>query len=663
MAKKNADPNAELENRIRFETLISDISAHFVKLPSGEVDSEIERALKRILNFFDVDRCGVMEVRENKKFVRLTHACYAEGVEPVPKDINLAELFPWTYEKLIIKGQPARIGRMSELPPEAEQDRRSCLASGVKSFLSIPLFCIQGIRYLLAIQSLRNERAWPKEFIPRLNLLGEIFVNALERRSRDQALSESESRLNLAADSAGAGLWTLDIVTGFLWLTEKTRELFSLPRDGEITFEQFFNAVHPDDREQIRRTVYQAQQSKEETSVEYRIIRPDGSIRWMASSGRIHSGAYEEMNCLMGVSIDITERKQKEESLRFSEARVASAVDVAGLGFYETGDDARVIFLDDRIRALLGVPPDEEPRGREYWLAHIHPEDFPQVFQASKGVREGGLDRFAIEYRYMHPSHGLLWLHHLAHVLKRNADGHATSSVGVIWDITDRKLAEEKLLASQETLRAFTSKLLTIQEEERRRLARELHDDFTQRLAVLAMDMARLELSAKTENAKFTPKLKHIREQIVKLSTDILDVSRQLHPSIIDDLGLGRAIQSECSNFTQRMGIVIDYTQGNISSTINRDISVTLFRITQEALRNIHKHAQVKEAAVSLIGKDDHIILTIQDKGTGFNPDNTRQTHGLGLFSMKERVQLIGGVFSIDTAPGQGTQIKVVVPL
>jgi len=234
---------------------------------------------------------------------------------------------------------------------------------------------------------------------------------------------------------------------------------------------------------------------------------------------------------------------------------------------------------------------------------------------------------------------------------------------GVDKDITERKRAEKNLMDSREALRAFASRLLTIQEEERRRLARELHDDFTQRLAVMAMDMSKLELSAKAANTKYEPKLKHIKDQIIKLSTDIHDISRQLHPSIIDDLGLERAIQSECINFTRQTGIIINYKSTNIPLKISRDISVGLFRITQEALRNIQKYAHVKDAEVCLVGGDNSITLTIHDSGVGFDPVCIRPTHSLGLFSMQERAQLIQGVFSIDSAPGRGTQIKVVVSL
>jgi PAS domain S-box-containing protein len=422
---------------------------------------------------------------------------------------------------------------MTELPPEAEQDRLSWAAMGAKSNLTIPLFDTKGVQYLLAIHSIHKERDWPQEFVPRLKLLGEIFINAIEHRNKDQALRESEDRLSMALNAAGAGVWSMDIQSKQVWASESERELFGFSADEHITFDSFMRVIHPDDRESVRTAVEKTLRTKTPLFVEYRITRPDGSVCWIAARGCPHYNAKAEPDRLMGVSVNITERKR----------------------------------------------------------------------------------------------------------------------------------AEKKLFESRDTLRAFASRLMTIQEEERRRLARELHDDFTQRLAVLVMDMSKLEISAKAASTKFVPKLKQIREQIVELCTDIHDISRQLHPSIIDDLGLGRAIESECVNFTKHTGIVINYKPINVPLKISRDISVDLFRITQEALRNIQKYAHVKNADVCLVGGDNNITLTIHDSGIGFDTDRVRQSHSLGLFSMEERAQLIQGVFSMDSAPGRGTLIKVVVPL
>lgn len=460
MDDTNISLHEELENRIRFETLISDISARFVRLPSDEIDSEIERNLKQIMDFFDVDRCGVLEVHKDKPFFHVTHACYAESIEQVSKDINLAHLFPWAYEKLIVKGVPVRLNRMTELPPEAEQDRLSWSAMGVKSSLTIPLFCTQGVRYVLTIQSLINEHDWPKEFIPRLTLLGEIFINALERRNAYQALSESESSLGLAADSAEAGLWMLDLSTGVFWLTAKTRDLFGFPSDNEITFEYFMNVVHPDDREQVRHAVDHAGQSKEITSVQYRIVRPDGNIRWMLSHGRIHSSTCEEMNRLMGVSIDITERIRAEEAFYSSEARLAASAELAGLGCYEVNFEEPSIFTDARFGDICGVPVGRH-KGLEVlrlWMEYLHPDDRHYILRERDKLHKGEINHINIEYRYLHPTEGQKWLHHMACVAKRNTAGSTVCSYGVIRDITEqRRLWERNQTATEEWRVTFDS--------------------------------------------------------------------------------------------------------------------------------------------------------------------------------------------------------------
>lgn len=442
MAKANKHILAELENRIRFETLISDISARFVRLPSDTVDGEIERALKQVLVFFEVDRCGMLGVHADKEFVWLTHACYAEGVEPISKEINLAELFPWTYRKLT-KGLSVSVGRLSELPSEAEHDRLSCLATGVKSYLSTPLFCSQGIRYLLAIQSLRNERDWPKEFIPRLTLLGEVFVNALERRNTDQALRESESRLNLAADSAGAGLWTLDIATGTFWLTEKTRELFGFPPDSKISFEQYLNVVYPADRERIRQAVDHAQQSKEKTFVQYRIIRPDRSIRWMVSRGRIHSGVSDETHLFMGVTIDITERKQLQDEVKKAAEEWQITFDTIQDLIMVLDCEFKIIRTNRATESFLGLPPDKILGRPCHILMHMAGMPFESC-PAAKALKTKQHEEAEVYFDQKN-----VWLLISATPIFDD-QGRITGFIHTAKDMTERKRAEEELLRLRE---------------------------------------------------------------------------------------------------------------------------------------------------------------------------------------------------------------------
>ncbi len=177
-----------LEERLRFEKMLSDISAHFVNIPADQIDVEIENALKEILEFFHFDRCGLLGFSQDRKKLLVTHSAYAEGIEHVSGDMDLINLFPWCYERLVKKGKHISISRLEELPEEADLDRQSHAAMGILSFLDVPLFIGGTISHVFVINSMRRHRTWPEEYIPRLRLLGEIFVNAIERRQMEEQL-------------------------------------------------------------------------------------------------------------------------------------------------------------------------------------------------------------------------------------------------------------------------------------------------------------------------------------------------------------------------------------------------------------------------------------------------------------------------------------------
>jgi signal transduction histidine kinase len=208
----------------------------------------------------------------------------------------------------------------------------------------------------------------------------------------------------------------------------------------------------------------------------------------------------------------------------------------------------------------------------------------------------------------------------------------------------------------------LADRLLEAQESERRRLAREMHDDMTQRLAVLAIDAGKLEQELQSTPGPTLDKLRQMREGLIKLTDDVHAISRRLHPSIIDDLGLVDAIESECTNFHRRYGIPVIWRAEEIRPDIPKNIALSIYRVVQESLRNVAKHAGATEITVSLSCNENYINLFIQDNGIGFDLKKEKRTSGLGLASMKERVYLVQGDFSIRTQKGQGTILEVQVP-
>lgn len=303
-----------LRERLNFESLITDLSAHLVQVLPTDVERAIEEAIHRVNDFFGSDRCGILAVDTQRERAWVTHIYCGEGIPTVSGELNLVELFPWAYHRLINENRATNVARLDALPPEADVDASSWKAMGVKSSLDVPVPCGGTIRHVVVIQSFGQECDWPEEYIPRLRVLGEAIVNALERRRALEELRIHEARLSLAADSADAGLWELDLQSRCFWATPKAYELYGFDVDSTVSFEAFLNVVHGEDRERVRQEVEESIAMDKEFSSEYRIVQPGNRVRWMAVRARTAHGIMPE-KCLTGVSIDVTTRKESELAL------------------------------------------------------------------------------------------------------------------------------------------------------------------------------------------------------------------------------------------------------------------------------------------------------------------------------------------------------------
>jgi signal transduction histidine kinase len=240
-------------------------------------------------------------------------------------------------------------------------------------------------------------------------------------------------------------------------------------------------------------------------------------------------------------------------------------------------------------------------------------------------------------------------------------DGVLSAMHGAGRDITAAKLAEKELIRGRSEHQALNERLINELEEERRYLSREIHDGFSQEIAVLIFETERFVSTSTGENRqKARTMVTHLR----KLAEDMHRVARRLHPSILTDLGLPAALRAACHSLANQTGIPVTFKLRSVPETIPENIALCLYRVAEEALQNIRKHARASaEVKVLLSATPRQLLMTIKDIGDGFDLAKVRSKGGLGLVSMEERVRLIHGLLSIESAPRKGTVVTVRVPM
>jgi PAS domain S-box-containing protein len=362
-----------------------------------------------------------------------------------------------------------------------------------------------------------------------------------------------------------------------------------------------------------------------------------------------------------GIQRDITdrrraeqERKRAEETLHESERNLADAQARAHLGSWvESLTDHKLIWSDELYR-LWGLEPRSVEPNREIFLRGVHPEDRAHVQQALDGslVR---LRPFDCVHRVMRPDGSIRFAHAQGEAIT-NAQGQVVQFVGTVLDITEQKLAE-KALAS------VTRRLFEAQEQERARIARELHDDINQRLAMLTIHLGQVQAEFPDLPAEVIRRIGTLKKESAEISSDIQSLSHELHLAKLEYLGITTAMKAFCKEFGTQQRVEIDFEIHEVPIDLPPDASLCLFRVLQEALHNSVKHSGVRHFEVRLREISDEVHLTVRDSGAGFDAKAAKQSQGLGLVSMEERLKLVNGTFSIESQSHVGTTIHARVPI
>jgi PAS domain S-box-containing protein len=341
-----------------------------------------------------------------------------------------------------------------------------------------------------------------------------------------------------------------------------------------------------------------------------------------------------------------------QDVLRESEERFRLVADTAPALIWMSGTDKRCNFFNHGWLSFRGRTMEQELG--EGWVSGVHPDDVEHclaIYSTSFDAR----DEFEIEYRLRRFDGEYRCIVDYG-TPRFESDGAFRGYIGSCIDITDRKVSET-------SLRELSGRLINAQEEERTRIARELHDDLSQRMALLNVGLEQFELGMTRLSAASRQQLHDIAETSEEVSSIIHNLSHQLHPSKLDTLGLVASLIGLCREFSAQYHLQAQFFHHNFPARIPKDVTLCLFRIVQEALRNVVKHSGAGEAQVELSGHSKGIDLCISDSGAGFSPESAQRYAGLGLVSMRERLRLVGGQLSVESEPLRGTRIRVHVPL
>ncbi len=355
----------------------------------------------------------------------------------------------------------------------------------------------------------------------------------------------------------------------------------------------------------------------------------------------------------MALAAVAEESKDTEQALRRRDRELNDAQRLAHTGSWQWDPGSDAVTWSAELYRLARYDPKLPPPSFKDQGRFFAPKSWDRLMLSVERTLQTGAP-YELDLEAVLSDGTKLWLTSRGEAVV-DAKGHPIYLRGTIQDITDRKLTQDSLLA-------LTGRLITAQEEERARIARELHDDLSQRMALLQIGLEQFKEGMPDLSSDAQQQLDNVAELAMEVSSDVRGLSHQLHPSILDTLGLVGSLRSFCREFSAQHKVQVQFLHTDIPGEISKDVTLCLFRITQEALRNVVKHSRAAEAEVNISGNADEIELCISDSGQGFDVESVKGAVGLGFVSMRERLRLVGGHLSISSEPSHGTRIRVRIP-
>jgi PAS domain S-box-containing protein len=491
-----------------------------------------------------------------------------------------------------------------------------------------------------------------------IGLVG-MTADITERKHVEEALRASEERSRVIVQKSPVAML---VVRGsepqpelVKLANDKFTALFGYSIEEVPDIAHWWPLAYPD--EAYRGTVRAEWQARVREAVKNRCeIAPmeakvrckDGSYRYI----EFHFASLGETNLVSFV--DLTDRKNAEEALRESEERLRLAVKAGRMYAFEWDTETDVVLRSEQSAEILNWIDEPTPDTDRQFISRVHPDDREAYVATETGLTPDN-PAYQTTYRMLRPDGGVVWLEESGHAFF-DGQGRMLRIIGMVTDVTDRKRAEE-------VLASVSRRLIEAQEQERTRIARELHDDIGQRLALLTIELEQLRQSSPDLSADLLHRISKLSSHSSDLATDVQSLSHELHSSKLEYLGIATAMSAFCKEFSDQQNVEVVFAHNEVPRTLPSEISLCLFRVLQEALQNALKHSGVRHFDVELCYGSDEIHLTVRDSGAGFESEVAKKSRGLGLISMEERLKLLNGTFSIESRPKFGTTIHARVPL
>jgi PAS domain S-box-containing protein len=508
----------------------------------------------------------------------------------------------------------------------------------------------------------KDGSTYPVEInLKRVQLDRAYIVNVVrditERKRVDEALRGKSEALTEAQRLAGLGSWEWDAEADTVtWSEELYRLVGRDPNLPAPSFKEHPSLFTAESWERLQHAVSGALQTGTPYELDVEIIGSGAGTKWAIGRGEPVRDAGGRVIGLRGTVQDITARKQAEQAQRESEDKLRLILDSTAEAIYGIDLECRCTFCNPACLRALGYEQAHELLGKNmYQLTHqTCGEGTPSL------VEECRILRTALTGKGVHGVDEVLWrangtsfpAEYWCYPQWRGQD--LVGAVVAFVDISARKLADEALAS-------LSGKLIEAQEQERQRIARELHDDIGQRLSLLAIGLAQLHQSS-SNPSEFSGRIGKLQMQTSEIAADVQSLSHELHSSKLEYLGLPAALKGFCQDFSEQQKVEVDFETQDLPISLPPDISLCFFRVLQEALRNAAKHSGVWHFEVRLWGTPDEIHLTISDSGVGLDIEAAKANRGLGLTSMRERLKLLNGTLSIESQFQRGTTIHASVP-